>query len=61
MNNSNTYYQRNKKRLLEQAWNRYHQESSKQKVKGYYENNLKKSCESKPEIDTENYPIKKKI
>ena len=29
MNNSNTYYQRNKEGLLEQAWNRYHQEGGK--------------------------------
>ena len=39
MNNSNTYYQRNKERLLEQARNRYHQETVKQKPKGYHENN----------------------
>ena len=39
MNNSNTYYQRNKERLLEQVRNRCHQEGGKQKAKGHYENN----------------------
>ena len=52
MNNSNTYYQKKKKRLQKQAQTRYHQ-------KKYYESN-KKRLQEKHEINTENYLMKKR-
>ena len=39
MNNNNTYCQRNKKMLLDQALNCYDQEVGKERAKEYYENN----------------------
>ena len=35
MNNNNTYRERNKEKLQEQAWNHYHQEGGKEKAQEF--------------------------
>ena len=50
MNNSSIYYQRNKERLLEKAQNLY-----------YHGGGVKKVFQNKPEVNIDNYLMKKRI
>ena len=51
---------KNKERLQERARNRYYEEGGKGKKKNIMKI-TKKSCKNNPEINTENYPTKKRI
>ena len=58
MSDNNTYYQRNKERLLERARNHYHQQGGKEKAKKYGNN---KVFGNKREVNIENYLMMKRI
>ena len=47
MNNSNTYYQRNRERFLDQAKNRYNYEGGKEQTEEYYKHNKERLSEKK--------------
>ena len=53
MNNNNTYYQRNREGLLEQAKNRYHHKGGKEQAKEYHEK-IKNDFKNRSEINKEN-------
>ena len=60
MNDKNTCYQKSKERLQQRAQNRYYGDGWKQKQKNIMKI-TKKGCKNNPEINTKNYPTKKRI